>query len=243
MVQESKTNNLLVFDRSFKQIVSFDGKQQDGPSLEIFRQPHFSFEGEKIVWFGGKTCVYIVDLTDLSIFLIDNLIPENEVNPPEPLFTIADLKREKILTCFLFETEHTLVYYEKDREPDLHLLSEIFPKYHQIRCMDLDQQKLFGFLAGLTKKSDKITGKQLRIPTINAFTFNKELRKMAEFELPIKKCSDISCIRVSPKNDDVLYVCTDGPLFVLGFGVRERAFEIVKVVEFKNSGNYLSLLF
>lgn len=105
--------------------------------------------------------------------------------------------------------------------------------------MDLDKQKLFGFLGGLTSKRDSVSGKALSIPSITAFTFNKELKKMAEFEFPIKNCRDLGCIRVSPNNDDVVYACTDGPLYVLGFGVRERAFEIVKVIDFKNNGNFI----
>lgn len=242
-MQEAGTNNLLVFDKQFKQVVSFDGRQADRSNLKLFRQPHFSFEGEKIIWFGGKTCVYIVDLTDLSIFLIDHLIPENDLNPPEPLFSVADLKREKILTVFLFETEQTLVYYEKDREPDLHLLSEIFPRYEKITCVDLDKKKVFAFLSGIVKKRDKISGRKLRLPSITAFSFNKELKKMAEFEFPKKKCSEISCIRVSPSHDDIIYAATDGPLFVLGFSAKEKRFHILKAVNFKNEGKLFFFLF
>ena len=227
----------MVFDKQFKQVVAFDGRKVDDPSKTFFRQPHFSFEGEKMIWFGGKTCVYIVDLTDLSIFLIDNLIPDEEDNPPEPLFTIADLKREKILTVFLFENENTLVYYEKDREPDLHLLSEIFPEYNEISCLDLGKNKIFGFLAGRKFKRDKVSGRQLKIPSITGFSFNKELKIAADFEFPITKCNKIGCVRVSPNHEDILYIASDGPLFVLGFSAKEKRFHILKAIDFKNDGN------
>lgn len=130
-----------------------------------------------------------------------------------------------------------MVYYEKDREPDLHLLTEIFPGYVKLACIDLDKNKVFGFLSGIQKKRDKVSGRSLKVPVITAFSFNKELKKTAEFEFPTTKCKEIGVIRVSPAHDDVIYVASDGPLFVLGFSAKERRFHIVKAVNFKNEGN------
>jgi len=233
-----KSNNLLVYDKQYNQIVKFDGRKKDTYHHSFNRKPHFSFEGDKIIWFGGKTCLNIVDLTDLSIYLIDHLIPMADDYVPEPLHVVADFKREKILTVFLFESEYTLVYYEKGREPDMHILSEIFPQWEKIDCVDLDKNKCFGFIGGTVMKADRISGRVNKLPSIAAFTFNKKLEMVAGFDLPSNKSKNVGSLIMSPTHDDVLFVGSDGPLYVVGFDMKKRKFHIIKAIEFGNPGKF-----
>lgn len=193
-----------------------------------------------MIWFGGKTTLYTVDLRDMSLFKIENMMADIQGSqPPEPLTCIADFNREKVLASFLFEQEHVLSYSEKGREADIHLLSELFPKMEDITCMDLDKNKAFGFIGGSTSKLESpMMGNAgyKKKAIVTAFTFNKSMKIVANIELPSDKCSQVGSILVSPNHDDLIYVNTDGPLFVLGLDVMDRKFHIVKAVNYHNRG-------
>ena len=75
-----------------------------------------------------------------------------------------------------------------------------------------------------------------RKAVVTAFSFNKDLQIVAQMELPADKCSYVGSIIVSPNHEDVIYVSTDGPLFILGLDPAEKKFHVIKAISFNNKG-------
>ena len=65
-MQEQMTNNLVLLEKNYDKKFVFDSEVQDREPSQHFRQPHFSFEGKYVIWFGGKTSLFIVDLATLT---------------------------------------------------------------------------------------------------------------------------------------------------------------------------------
>lgn len=146
------SNNLVLYESNFVEKFKFPGTISDKSPVNFFRNPHFSFEGKKIIWFGGKSTLYTVDLRDMSILKLENVIPQDlggDDSRTQPLHCIADFEREKVMVSYFFEEEYVLSYLEKGREADIHILNEIFPKLDEITCMELDKNKTFGFVGGV----------------------------------------------------------------------------------------------
>lgn len=86
------------------------------------RQPHFSNEGNKMIWFGDKFSISVVDLRDLSQTIIENGLKEvlaaQQVSDkiPEPLNCICDFEANKILVVYAIEEERILVYSSEHAE-------------------------------------------------------------------------------------------------------------------------------
>ena len=147
------TNNLVLYESNFVEKFKFPAAVADSAPVNIFRNPHFSFEGKKIIWFGGKSTLYTVDLRDMSVLKLENVIPQDlggNDSKTQPLHCIADFDREKVLVSYFFEEEYVLSYNEKGREADIHILNEIFPKFDEMTCMDLDRNKVFGYVGGVS---------------------------------------------------------------------------------------------
>ena len=67
VVQIQGSNNLLVFDKNLNLELEFKGKDRDINRLsDMYREPHFSYEGKRMFWFGSKSDLYTVDLTTLA---------------------------------------------------------------------------------------------------------------------------------------------------------------------------------
>jgi len=69
------SNNLIVLEKNFNQKFVFQSEVKDNREFSKFRQPHFSQEGKKVIWFGGKSTLYSVDLRDMSLLKIEDLMP------------------------------------------------------------------------------------------------------------------------------------------------------------------------
>jgi len=233
VIQKKTSNTLTVFDKKLTKEVEFPGDQVDVVDKKIYREPHFSFEGNNILWFGGKNSLYIVDLRTLSQIKIDRFVGDG-INP-EPICGIADFRREKYLVFFEIEKEFVLIYSERDREPDPHLLDELFPKYNELKCMDLTKNKLYGVVGGWTEDIDSKTKSHYSKGCISAFKFTKSLDLVAEIELPRKKCSIVKKVLWSRTHEDVLFASTDGPLFILGFHSTINQFEVLKAIDIGGS--------
>lgn len=195
------------------------------------------------MWLGGKTTLYTVDLRDMSILKIKNLLPEvmlGQGSTPEPMYVLADFDKEKYIATYFYTDEFVLSYLEKNREADIHLMSDIFPKVHEVTCMDLDREKTFAFIGGNTVKEDTAqysAGTAIkRKAIVSAFTFNKDLKIIANLELPEDRCSIVGSIRVSPTHENVIYVNTDGPLFILGLDPVQKRFRIIKALKERSQG-------
>lgn len=233
VIQCQGSNNLKVFDKKQKQVMEFKGLDQDvGFDSHSFKEPHFSFEGKQMIWFGSKTDLYTVDLTSLAQVKIENFIAKELA--PNPLHCIADFSKEKFLVHYeITGNEHCLTYSEKGREPDVHICSDILPKYNEIKCMDMSKNKLFGFIGGWSQNEDELSGKQYSRGIVSAMKFEKSLTLLAEIELPKRKCSVVTKVIVSPTHDDVLFVATDGPLFILRFNPPKNQFDVLKAINLK----------
>jgi len=130
-----------------------------------------------------------------------------------------------------------LSYSEKGREADIHLVSELFPKFNEITSLDVNSPKIFGFIGGSTMREGRTNHNNVtKNGVVSAFTFNKNLKIIANLVLPEDKCSSVGCILTSPEYEELIYVATDGPLFILGLNVAGRKLQIVKAINYHNQG-------
>lgn len=240
LVQQDMSNNLVLYESNFVEKFKFPGTVTDRAPVNFFRNPHFSFEGKKVIWFGGKSTLFTVDLRDMSVLKLENVIPQDlggDDSRTQPLHCVADFEREKVLVSYFFEEEYVLSYIEKGREADIHILSEIFPKFDEITCMDLDKNKAFCFVGGVSVVDQRNQGLGVsRKGVVAAFSFNKDLKIVAQLELPTDKCSYVGSILVSPIHEDVIFVSTDGPLFILGLDTADKKLHVIKAINFNNKG-------
>lgn len=232
VVQMQGSNDLVVFDKSLKSELEFKGHEPDRQvSTDTFKQPHFSFEGKKMIWFGSNSDLLVLDLTSLAQIRIDMFV-DPSLNPT-PVNAIADFSQDKYLVHYTAAGDTILVFGEKGREPDTHILSELVPKLNQLNSMDIGRSKFFAFLGGWSEDVDEKTGKQFSRGCLTCLKFDKSLKMMAEIELPKRKCSLISRITASPTHDDVVFAVTDGPLFIIGFNPGQNKFEVLKAIDIK----------
>lgn len=242
-MQLKGSNTLVVYTKNMIKEVQINAERIDERDNGISKDPHFSFEGEKIIWFGGLTSLYIVGLRHLDREKIPEFIYDMGNSPPEPVCAIADFPREKHLVVYEMEGETCIVYHEKGREPDPHLLDEIFPKYLEITCIDLNEKKIYGFIGGVGSSEDSQPGFNASSGTMSAFHFNKELLLIAEIEFDRRKCSRVTKIVCSKSHEDVVFVASDGPLFIVGLNVQQKRFEVLKAIEINGGSKIFILIF
>lgn len=226
------SNDLRVVDKDLSTKFNFEGEFPSYLNSKTYKEPHFSFEGDQMLWFGSKTDLYVVDLKSLSRFKVKDIVGDGI--RAEPLFAIADFKREKYLIYFKIEQENVLIYSERGREPDPHLVDEIFPLYNELKCLDLTKNKLYGVGGGWTEDIDPSSGKSYSKGCVSAFKFTKSLDLVAEIQLPKRKCSVVTKLKWSQTHEDVLFCTTDGPLFILGFHPTINQFEVLKAINIES---------
>jgi hypothetical protein len=234
VLQLKGSNKLVVYNKFMIKDVDFESERVDRVESGNVREPHFSNEGENMIWFGGETSIFVVDLRNLSQTKIDNLLFSDGQTSPEPICVISDFERQKVCLFYELNEEPLLVYYVKGEEPEQMLVNEVFPKYEEVRCVDLHQDKLYGFLGGWTSALD-VNGAEISKATVSAFEFNRGMKIIAETELTSQKCTSVSKIVVSKTNRDILYVATDGPLFILSFLSAQKKFEVIKAIRIQNT--------
>lgn len=230
VLQMNHSNDLMVLDRKLRKQIDFKGKRKD--STISYRQPHFSFEGQKMIWFGDKYSFSIIDLRDLSQTIVSNLLPEMQgSNHPEPRFSIADFYRSKVLVFYEMEGEGVLVYHEKDREPDMHLASDKFNQFEKVNTLDLTKNKLFGVMGGTSKSTGNPSA------CISIFAFNQNLSIVFFKEFPdVPTATTITKTCMSHIQEDVMIAATDGPLLILGFDTDKKRVDVLKVIDMNING-------
>lgn len=226
------SNDLRVLDKELNTKFSFEGEDPSYLNSRTYKEPHFSFEKDNIMWFGSKNDLYVVDLKSLSRVKIKEIV-ESDIRA-EPIMAIADFRREKYLIFFKIEQENVLIYSEKGREPDPHLVEEKLPLYNELKCLDLTKNKLYGVAGGWTESQDPASGKSYSKGCVSAFKFTKSLDLVAEIELPKRKCSVVTKLKWSQTHEDVLFCTTDGPLFILGFHPTINQFEVLKAINIES---------
>jgi len=236
VLQLKGSNSMVVYNKKMIKDFDFKSERIDRVESENIREPHFSNEGEQMIWFGGETSIFIVDLRTLAQKKIDNLVFSDGVNIPEPICAIADFERDKYCIVYDMNDEKVVVFHQGGQEADPNLMNEIFPKFEEILCMELHKEKLYGFIGGWTSALD-YQNNPISKGVVSAFEFNKSLKLVAETELASHKCTSVSKIVVSKTNKDILYVATDGPLFVLGFLSGQKKFDVLKAVSIQNTSS------
>lgn len=240
MLQCLGSNDLKVYDKKLKLKYNFEGEDPSFGNSKNYKEPHFSFENDKIMWFGSRNNMYVVDLKTLVQVKIKEIVSEGIL--AEPMCAIADFKREKFLIYFHIEQENVVIYSEKGREPDPHLVDELFPKYNELKCMDLTKNKLYGVAGGWSEDQDPSSGRRYSKGCVSAFKFTKTLDLVAEIQLPKRKCSVVTKLKWSESHEDVLFCTTDGPLFILGFHPTINQFEVLKAIKIEpNFSNFADM--
>ena len=90
----------------------FQNFNQDLGPTEM-RNPHFTNEGDIMIWFSGITSVCIVNMTNLSAREIQNLLPSFKRNDkPVALRCVAKNQGKKLLVAYLLNGDYKLGYYE-----------------------------------------------------------------------------------------------------------------------------------
>lgn len=230
--------------------MTIDSRERDKVDLSsahrAFKQPHFSFEGDKMIWFGGKSCVLVIDLRTLNQILVDGLLPNVSRTPPEPLNVVADFEKHRILIHYKMENENILVFNELDREPQMRLVGDLFENFNEFECLDISKNKSYAFAGGAKSSLNHVKVELSCKPCIIAFEFNQNLSKICEFYLDKKECSRVLCIRLKGKNEielreefnnkddfkyfDIAFLLTDGPLYVVQFSHEKRNFELLRSI-------------
>ncbi len=129
MVQETSTNDLVVYTAVGKEIVrQASAIKFEFPATHI-RNPHCSGETDKVIWFSGSNELSIVDLHDLKMNEFKNFLPSMGAGKDAvPLRTILKDSGETIVCSFVLENNFGVAYKHKSIvEPHIYVLSELLP--------------------------------------------------------------------------------------------------------------------
>lgn len=84
---------------------------------------------------------------------------------------------------------------------------------------------------------DSKTGLIKQKACVTALRFDKELKIEAEIVLPGSKCTTVNKILSSINHPDIIFVSTDGPLFVLAFSSSQNQFEVLKAINLHSANS------
>lgn len=117
----SKTGCLLLTD-SCSVILSHS-------AINHIRNPHFSGESDKIIWFCGMSEVTIADLHDLKMTEFKNFLPSlGPGKDPVALRSILKDNGETLVVSFMVENTFGVAFQHKSiKEPHVYLLPEVAP--------------------------------------------------------------------------------------------------------------------
>ena len=98
-------------------------------ALNHLRNPHFSGESDKVLWFSGTNDVTVVELSNLKMSEIKNFLPSMGAGKDSIGFrALMKDSGRTILISFLLDTAMGLAYLNKTvREPNIYVLTEILP--------------------------------------------------------------------------------------------------------------------
>lgn len=220
IVQARGSNSILILDKKLMKHVDFPGRENDFSNPEatkiaqsIERQPHFSNEGYKMIWFGDKWSISILDMTDLSQNILDNglksvLQDQNSNKIPEPVTSIADFEKNKVLVLYNLQYQNILVWHEEMKETQMWLASEKFPQFEKITFMDITKDKKHGIIGGIVKGECSLA----------LFSFNTDMTTVAQITIPTHsehEQNGVTGLRVSSQNDGLILCATRSDLCML----------------------------
>lgn len=67
---------------------------------------------------------------------------------------VADFARQKYLVHYKIEREDVLIYHINGREPDPRVISEVLPKFDTLKCLEINEKKIYVFAGGDTSELD-----------------------------------------------------------------------------------------
>ena len=95
--------------------------------LKTMRNPHFTEEGDTMIWFSGTTQLCVVNMTNFGAREIQNLLPSvSELDSAIALRCVAKNQGKVILVSYLYNQEYKLAYYEAGEEASHVYVSEKF---------------------------------------------------------------------------------------------------------------------
>ena len=232
VVQLLENHNLLVYSKDMKLVVDFKSRYEEQDILgfqrnNLFMEPHFSAEGDKIIWFGSPNSMFIVELSTLAQTMVGELLFEYDGLAPEPLCAIANFDQELYLVLFEIDDQAVLVLKRGNNEADPLFVDDVFPRFEGIKCLDLSLDHKIGFAGGWTRSGDPETGSTINRAIIAAFEFKEKLPAIAETELG---ASMITKIVMAKKQENALFALSDTLIFILELNRGPRGF----VFEVKN---------
>jgi len=230
VVQECHSNSLRVLDKQLSEVTKHEGIPDRVDISSINRQPHFSGEGSKIIWFGGKGSIIELSLKDMSYIVhADMAIDVSDSKPCVPICAIADFERNKLLAIYSYDNQNIVAFKENGRSPDHHVLEEIFPYIDKATAIDIFPNKVHCIIGGAGIDRDN-----LRSACVGLFKFSKALEVLGAIHLPGNACTEITCLKSSPSKEGIVFAGTDGPILVLATNVQEGLITIIKSINIPN---------
>lgn len=223
--QSSPDNSLIVYDKDLNQKFKFDGKETQNAS---YREPHFSYEVNKIIWFNSSSQLCTVDLTNLSYVPSKRLLEGDLAKSSEPLFAIADFARGVYLVIYLIEGEQVMIFVDGDKEPELIIASDVLKEINNINSMDLDKNKKFGVFGGFKKCSKngalelfKLGGED-PVETINSIDLD---------------CQNVGITRFVEDKEGMLLVGAYSAMFICKISYLTSMISVIEKIDIANAGN------
>jgi hypothetical protein len=98
--------------------------------FNILRNPHFSGELDKIIWFCGSSEITIVNLQDLKMTEYKNFLPSlGPGKDPVALRSIMRNGGETLVVSFMVDNTFGVAYQHKSlKEPNIYLLADVAPR-------------------------------------------------------------------------------------------------------------------
>lgn len=239
----------MVFDRKLKLKVEFKGKLQNEENL--LRKPHFTFEGDKMIWFRGGGSVCLIDLKDLSQSEIEGVVPKGA----DVRFSVADFRNGNLLLYCDFEDfenlkeneifeknaknrglsnfgDHDinrrrkggffLIISEKNKTQRIEKLSEKFKDIDTIDALELTEDKKHGIFGSTSDR---------KIPNLVVVNFEENFKITVRKPLEVQNCRFVKSLAISKEKSDMIFVSTNGPFLVLGLDLIRGKVDMLKIID------------
>jgi len=129
LVQEPTTNDIVVYKSSGQEQIRYSAAVKFTFPVTHIRNPHFSGENDKVIWFSGTNEISIVDLTDLKMKDYKNFLPSMSGNKDS--IALRGILRDDgrtILISFVLDNMFGLAYLHRGLiEPNVYPLFDILP--------------------------------------------------------------------------------------------------------------------
>ena len=236
VIQMLKSNKLKIFDKKLNLVAELNsGYGEEGDNSAPGQNPHFSNEGQKLVWFSDRYSITVLDLRDMQQEVVEiGLISEELSCNPEPKFCIADFSRGKFLVysqagpSFYFslidktniqksQSNYDILVYEQAEI----LINQVLGQ--KINFMDLSLDKQLIFIGGINRRTN--------FASISVLDFSRNLDLHSELCLKNLKIQKALCMRLSSQNKEIGMVGCTKTILVIGIDYARKNLDVLKVIE------------